>query len=153
MIIYTLKKLKSAGEMIKCDRNIPICNKIWYLAECFKSGCPFRHIFTETDKPLRNIPVQTTIKFEIVFTQRATLKSFFSPTSYVIKINSQMIVSDWCSWQERNELIEKFLDEDLQAFFNEEENQKRADPKFGDIYAVKSDKKWRRCKVMEINQM
>lgn len=99
-----------------------------------------------------HLPIQTFIKFDLVFTEKPTPKSFYGPTSYIIKIKSQMKDSDWFSWEERNSRIEKFLHEDLQEFYKKTENMKRVVPKFGDTYAVMANNQWNRCKVMEINQ-
>ena len=66
---------------------------------------------------------------------------------------SQMKGADWCSWEERNDKIEKFISEDLQEFYANPLNQKPANSKLlHETYAVKHNDKWFRCKVMEISR-
>lgn len=126
---------------MKCQEKVAMCSNIWKLGECKKYSCPQRHIICEDDKPLKHLPTQTKIKFDLISVKYST--------GFVIKIQSHLSGRKWISWTDKNHYDEKILRKDLQEFYEKLENRKPAVVKVGEVYAVMSDKKWQRCKVIE----
>lgn len=110
--------------------------------ECKKQTCSSRHTFTEKDKPPAYVPVDSFIKFEFV--------SMKTPTNYSIKIKSRLSGTTWIPWDEKNREIERMIDEDLQEFFANPSNCSQGKLVMtGELFALKRDDKWFRCRVVE----
>lgn len=129
-------------EMEKVHQQIPICESILVFGECKKSHCNSRHVLSEIDRPSSYLPINACIHFELV--------SVKSPTCFVIKITSQTIDSNTISWKDKNKEIERILNDDIQLYFGNLENQKRFEAKVGDMCCLQTNGKWHRCKVVEM---
>lgn len=67
----------------------------------------------------------------------------------MIKIKSRLRGTNWISWDEKNDEIEKVLEKDFQDFCNVPSNCKPADLLVGEVYALKRDERWFRCRIIE----
>lgn len=119
-----------------------VCESMWNFGECKKSACSLRHTFSPADSA-EEVHAPALIQFQLL--------SVKSPVNFVIKILYHRNEYDWVTWKYRNSEIENFLEEDLQAFFLNNEKRKPAALKVGGTYAALFEDVWRRCKVIQID--
>jgi hypothetical protein len=91
-----------------------------------------------------HLPTNSFIDFQLV--------SVTSPTRFVIKITSHMVNNKWISWKAENETIEQFLEQEFQELCKSQQKCKPSNVKVGESYAVLSESKWKRCRVVDKQQ-